>query len=63
MMLKRKKITTGKKVKIVQEMERNPIVLQIEIDKCLGLPPLLNSIVLQKASVLEEEGQCEDFTK
>jgi hypothetical protein len=44
-------------------MERNPIVLQIEIDKCLGLPPLLNSIVLQKASVLEEEGQCEDFTK
>jgi len=34
-------------------------VLQIEIVKYLGLPSLsLGSIMLQKSSVLEEEGHC-----
>jgi hypothetical protein len=37
MVLKREKLATNKKVKLIQEMERNPSVLQIEIVKHLAL--------------------------
>jgi hypothetical protein len=53
--LERKKLMICEQVKIVQHVERNPIVPQIESMKCLRLPP---SSVLQKASILKDEGQC-----
>jgi ribosomal protein S25 len=58
MALKRKKLTISEKVKIIQEVEKNPTVSRNEIAKHFGLPPSLSNIILQKASILEEESQC-----
>jgi DNA-binding Lrp family transcriptional regulator len=57
MALKRKKLTIREKVKIIQEVEKNPTVSQNEIAKHSGMPPSsLSYIILWKASILEEEG-------
>jgi predicted transcriptional regulator len=59
MALKRKKLTISEKVKIIQEVEKNPTVSQNEIAKHFGLPAsLISNIILQKASILEEESWC-----
>jgi hypothetical protein len=59
MALKRKKLMINVKVKIIQEVEKNPTVYQHEIANCFVLPPLsLSNIILRKASILEEESQC-----
>jgi predicted transcriptional regulator len=59
MVLKRKKLTITEKVKIIQEVEKNPTVLQNETAKHFGLPPSsLSNIILRKASILEAESQC-----
>jgi hypothetical protein len=39
MALKRKKLTLSEKVKIIQEVEKNPTVFQNEMAKHLMLPP------------------------
>jgi hypothetical protein len=58
MALKRKKLMKSEKAKIIQEMEKNPTVLQNEIAKHFRLPPSsLSNIILRKASILEEESQ------
>jgi hypothetical protein len=58
MVLKRKKLTKREKVKIIQEMEKNPTVSRNEIAKHFWLPPSsLSNIILRKASVLEEESR------
>jgi hypothetical protein len=45
-------------VKIIQEVESNPIVSRNEIAKHFGLPPpSLSNIILRKASILEEESR------
>jgi predicted transcriptional regulator len=59
MALKRKKLTISEKVKIIQEVEKNPTVSRNEIAKYFGLPPSsLSNIILWKASILEEESRC-----
>jgi predicted transcriptional regulator len=59
MVLKRKKLTMNEKVKIIQEVEENPNVSQNEIVKRFVLPlSTLSNIILQKASILEEESRC-----
>jgi transposase-like protein len=73
MAVKRKKLTKSEKVKIIQEV-KNPTVSRNEIAKHFVLPlSSLNNIILQKASIPEEESQCgahsekqkkhENFTK
>jgi hypothetical protein len=60
MTLKRKKLTINEKAKIIQEVEKNPIVSQNETAKHSVLPPSsLSTIILQKASILEEESRCQ----
>jgi hypothetical protein len=60
MALKRKKLTKSDKVKIIQEVKKNPTVSRNEIAKHSGLPLLsLSNLILQKASIIEEESQCE----
>jgi hypothetical protein len=56
MALKRKKLTVSEKVKIIQEVGKNPTVFQNEVAKHSMLPPSSwSNIILQIASVLEEE--------
>jgi predicted metal-dependent TIM-barrel fold hydrolase len=64
MALKRKKLTISEKVKIVQEVGKNRTVFQNEIAKH-SVPPLSSwsNIILQKASVLEEEIWHETLSK
>jgi hypothetical protein len=46
-------------VKIIQEVKKNPTVLQNEIMKHFVLPlSSLSNIILRKAAILEEESQC-----
>jgi hypothetical protein len=57
--LKRMKLTTSKKLKIIQEVEENSNMSQNGIVKCFVLPQLsLCNIILRKASILEEECWC-----
>jgi hypothetical protein len=59
MSLKRYKLTTSEKVKIIQEVEKNPTVSRNEIVKHLRLPlSSLSNIILWKASIPEEESRC-----
>jgi DNA-binding Lrp family transcriptional regulator len=59
MALKRKKLMVSEKVKIIQEVEKNPTVSQNEIAKHFGLPLLsLSNIILRQASILEDESRC-----
>jgi hypothetical protein len=59
MALKRKKLTTSEKEKIIKEVEKNTIVSRNEIAKHCQLPPSsLCNIILQKASFLEAESWC-----
>jgi hypothetical protein len=59
MAMKRNKLMKSEKVKIIQDVEKNPIVLRNEIARHFGPPPSsLNNIILQKASILEEESWC-----
>lgn len=57
MVLKRKKLTINGRMEIIQ-------LSQNETAKCFVLPPLsLSNIILQKASILEEEHWCGEQTK
>jgi hypothetical protein len=55
MALKRKKLIRSKKVKTIQEVEKNPTVLRNEIVKCSVLPPLSSSVFLWEASILKRK--------
>jgi hypothetical protein len=58
MALKGKKLTVHEKMRIIQDTETNPTILQVGSANCLCLPPLsLSNILLQRASVLEVEGK------
>jgi hypothetical protein len=49
-------LTTGEKIKIIQEVERNPAVSQNETGKCSELPlSTLSNTIAWKASILGEE--------
>jgi hypothetical protein len=49
--LKRKKLTKSEKVKIIQEVEKNPTVLRNEIAKHCQVPPSsLSNIILEEES-------------
>jgi hypothetical protein len=59
MVFKRKTLTRSEEVKIIQEVEKNPTMLQNVIAECFVLSPLLlNNIILWKAAILEEESCC-----
>lgn len=56
--LKRKKLTVCEEIRIIEDMEKNPAVLQVDAANCIWLPPLsLSNVLLQRASVLKEEGK------
>jgi hypothetical protein len=51
MALKRRNIKINEKVKIIQEVEMNPTVLQNELAKCSVLPPSsLRNIISMESS-------------
>jgi hypothetical protein len=59
MALKRKKLMISEKVKIIQEVEKNPTVSRNEIENHFRLlPSSLSNIILRKASILEDESRC-----
>jgi hypothetical protein len=56
MPLKRKKLTISEKVKIIQEVEKNPTVSQNETAKHFALPLLsLSNIILWKLQFLKRK--------
>jgi hypothetical protein len=57
MALKQMKLIMTEKANFIWEVEKYPSVSQHKIVKCSVLPPSpLSNIILQKASILEEEG-------
>jgi hypothetical protein len=56
MVLKRKNLTISEKVKIIQEVEKNPTISQYETAECFVLPLLsLSNMTLWKASILAQK--------
>jgi hypothetical protein len=52
MTLKRKMFTVCEEIRIIEDMEKNPAILQADAVNCLWLPPLSLSNILSCVGVL-----------